>query len=534
MAALQLKSMAKILRVAQLDKAMNKAASETMNKMTDFSAIKMTALSQSMAKPTTKPAQPITKSALMAAVMAGVLGANLLIHQPAAAKTPAQTVRFAQVSVPDLADGDMASKGANANSDTASGTANDANTADGAEGDTSGVSLEALESEPNVLHGIDGLHQGRVPLNAISPNTLRTFVAAVDLVRREYPDEISDDKLFYHAINGMLQKVDRHAEFLDAKAFENLQSFTSGHVAGVGLTATWSAADNHWVISDVVADSSAAKAGVTMGDYLHQIGDITLDGAQTSNDVVQLLNGIVGTTVDITFSKAGRSKRSATLDRTEEEQSNIEILTHGGIVIVKLPVFQNTTRDQILQGLAQLNAVQGIVIDVRNNPGGVLESAVDVASLFMRNQIVTQVAGRGKEAQILRTNRSPLLDEIPVIVLQNRYSASASEVLASSLQTAKRALVVGETSYGKGSVQSIIPIGDEQAIKLTTAHYLTPDGKQIDGVGVMPDVEFSALSNDSVGAPFASNIDSWLSQAINIMEQGKLDEGIEFAPVGGF
>lgn len=396
-------------------------------------------------------------------------------------------------------------------------------------GDVSEIDLGVLDSQPNVLHGIDGLHQGRVPLNAISPNTLKTFVSVVDLVRREYPDYKNDDELFYHAINGMLTKVDSHAEFLDAKAFNNLQSFTTGNVGDVGITAVWQEDAGRWVVTKVEAESSATKAGIAIGDYLYQIGDVRLTGSQTQNDVAQLLSGILNTKVDVTFSKAGRSKLTKTLERAHSTQSNIEILVRDGIVIVKLPVFQTNTREQILNGVSSAGIpVQGMIIDVRNNPGGVLDSAVDVASLFMRNEIVTQVEGRHGIERVMHTSGSPLLDEIPLLILQNRYSASAAEVLASGLQTQGRALILGEASYGKGSVQSIIPIGDNQAVKLTTAHYITATGEKIDKIGVKPDVTFPQVDHQD------ELIDEWLERALTIMQEGKLTTGVEFAPVGGF
>lgn len=396
--------------------------------------------------------------------------------------------------------------------------------------DKSKINLEVLDSQPNVLHGIDGLHQGGVPLNAISPNTLKTFVSVVDLIRREYSDDKNDDELFYYAINGMLTKVDSHAEFLNADAFANLQSFTTGKVADIGITATWRENIGYWVVTKAIPNSAAVMAGIDVGDYIHQIGDVRLGVNQSQNDVAQLLNGIQGTKVDVVFSKAGRSKTTKTIERTHSTQSSIEVFVKDGIVIVKLPVFQTNTREQILNGISAVGVpVQGIIIDVRNNPGGVLDSAVDVASLFMRNQIVTQVEGRGGIERVMHTTGSALLDEIPVIILQNRYSASAAEVLASGLQTQKRALVLGETSYGKGSVQSIIPIGDNQAVKLTTAHYLTATGAKIDKIGVKPDVAFTKVDQQD-----DATRDEWLEQALAIMQKGKLATGVEFAPVGGF
>lgn len=395
--------------------------------------------------------------------------------------------------------------------------------------------LDVLDSKPNTLHGIEGLHQGRIPLGAVSPNTLKTFVSVVDLVRRDYVEEVSDEMLFKNAMRGMLTGLDSHAEFLDEAAFANLQSFTLGNVANIGLSAVWQPNENHWVVSRVNDGSSAQRLGVKEGDYLHQVGETKIDETQSENDVLQLLNGIAGTQVDIVVSSAGRNKRRLSVQRNEVVKSHVEMRVVGDVAVIKLPVFQNNTRQQILESLGRVGIpISGVILDVRNNPGGVLESAGAVASLFMRNQTIVQVAGRQGVERELKTEGSPLLIDLPVIVLQNRYSASASEVLTSSLQAQKRALIVGETSYGKGSVQSVIPIGDGQAVKMTTAHYLTADGKRIDGVGVVPDVAFDDKPTSAATSDTMVMGDAWLSQALILMSSAKLPVGVDFAPVGGF
>lgn len=378
--------------------------------------------------------------------------------------------------------------------------------------------LDALDVAPNHLYGIDGLHSGRVPLNTISPTTLKTFVQVVDLMRREYIESVDDEMLFYHAIHGMLNRVDRNAEFLDATAFANLSSFTTGNVAGVGLKAVWRSQDAHWVVTEVTADSPAKSVGINVGDYLHQIGDIKLNQSQTENDIIQLLSGIAGSSVDITYSRAGRSKQSANVIRNQAQKSSIEVFVQNDIAVIKLPVFQNNTRQDMIDRLALVEGqVRGVVIDLRNNPGGVLDSAAEVASLFMRKQVVTQVQNRSGIERVIETHGSPVLESMPVIILQNRYSASAAEVLASALQTHGRAMIVGETSYGKGSVQSVIPLGSNQGIKMTTAHYLTPNGKKIDKIGVVPDVSFKPPSNDSQD-------DEWLRLSLDLMERVKTNQ----------
>lgn len=311
----------------------------------------------------------------------------------------------------------------------------------------------------------------QVSLNAISPETLKTFVAVVDLVRREYVDTVNDEELFNNAMSGMLTKLDSHAEFLDAEAYENLRAFTEGDVGDVGIKVMYRPKAGYWVVTEVLNDSPADKKGIAVGDYLHQVDEFKLDDDRQSNDVEQILTGIAGTQVDIVTSKAGRRKHTTTLQRNNNHPQVIETRLVDGLAVIKLPAFQNNSREKLLQGLISLESpVSGILLDMRDNPGGVLTSAVSVASLFMADTDVVQVRGRQDDSRVLSTQGAAILKPLPVVVLQNRYSASAAEVLASSLQAQKRATIVGEVSYGKGSVQSVIPLNDEQAVKLTVAN----------------------------------------------------------------
>lgn len=379
------------------------------------------------------------------------------------------------------------------------------------------------QGDPSALDESDEVYSdipdevAQVSLSAISPETLKTFVAAVDLVRREYIDPVNDEELFNNAMSGMLTKLDSHAEFLDAEAYENLRAFTQGDVGDIGLQAEYQPEVGYWVVTQVIADSPADTKGIAVGDYLHQIDEFKLDEYKQSNDVKQLLNGIAGTQVDLVTSKAGRRKHTVTLQRNNSHPQTIGIRLIDKMAVIKLPAFQDNSREQILQSLTSLDApVAGILLDLRDNPGGVLTSAVKVASLFMTDTDVVQVESRQKPLRVLSTQGNALLKPLPVVILQNRYSASAAEVVASSLQTQKRAAIVGEVSYGKGSVQSVLPLNDEQAIKLTVAHYLTATGKDIDKIGVQPDVILSG------------NESTWEQQALEILSQQVNSSGIRF------
>lgn len=375
----------------------------------------------------------------------------------------------------------------------------------------------ALNDESDIINTDIPAEVAQVSLKAISPETLKTFVAVVDLVRREYVDTVNDEELFSNAMSGMLTKLDSHAEFLDAEAYENLRAFTEGDVGDIGIKVQYQPKVGYWMITEVVDGSPADKKGIAVGDYLHQVDEFKLGEDEESNDIEQLLTGIAGTQVDVVTSKAGRRKHTTTLQRNHNHPQVIETRLVDGMAIVRLPAFQNNSREKLLQGLIDLDApVKGVLLDMRDNPGGVLASAVSVASLFMTNTDVVQVKGRQSDSRTLSTQGAALLDSMPVVVLQNRYSASAAEVLAGSLQAQKRATILGEVSYGKGSVQSVIPLNDEQAVKLTVAHYMTASGKKIDGVGVAPDVTLTG------------NESTWEQQALDLLRQKALPSGVRF------
>ena len=357
----------------------------------------------------------------------------------------------------------------------------------------------------------------KVSLNAISPETLKTFVAVVDLVRREYVDAVNDEELFNNAMSGMLTKLDSHAEFLDAEAYENLRAFTEGDVGDIGIKVDYQQEVGYWVITEVVDDSPADKKGIAVGDYLHQVGEFKLDEDKESNDIEQLLTGIAGTQVDIVTSKLVAASTRPHYSVIIATPQIIETELVDGIAMIKLPAFQNNSREKLLEGFINLESpVTGILLDMRDNPGGVLTSAINVASLFMEDADVVQVQARQDGSRVLSTKGDAILKRLPMVVLQNRYSASAAEVLASSLQAQKRATIVGEVSYGKGSVQSVVPLNDEQAVKLTVANYMTAAGGKIDGIGVKPDVTLSGSES------------TWEQQALDLLKARVLETGIRF------
>ena len=329
----------------------------------------------------------------------------------------------------------------------------------------------------------------QVALGAVSPVTVEKFVKMIDIIRQNYVTNVDDEALFANAMAGTLVALDPYSEYLDANAFENLRLFTEGDIGSIGVSVSFHADVDSWVFDDVLPNSPAAKAGVQRGNYLHQINDNKLDSTRTSQDVDQLLTGIAGTTARLLVSDKGRRKHLVVVQRTLLQQQAMSTNIINGAAATQIPVFQNSTQQQFLMALTKLNQPFSVlVLDLRNNPGGVLSAANDIASLFMNDKVVVQIKNRQGIQEVMRTHGKAQFADLPLVVVQNRYSASAAEVLASALQNNQRAKVYGETSYGKGSIQSIVPINDSEAVKLTVAHYYSSKGEKIDGVGVKPDV----------------------------------------------
>ncbi|MDN3441662.1 S41 family peptidase [Psychrobacter sp. APC 3279] len=458
----------------------------------------------------------VASKVLQPAILIGVLGCAISVNAQAAVgastnnDNPTNGLQLISLNADEIADENDA--------DNLSNIADMLDVADEPDDSIDSVPDEsALTDDADDIDMEIPAEVAQVSLNAISPETLKTFVAVVDLVRRQYVDAVNDEELFSNAMSGMLTKLDSHAEFLDAEAYENLRAFTEGDVGDIGIKVNYRPEAGYWVVTEVIDDSPADKKGIAVGDYLHQVDEFKLDDGRQVNDVEQLLTGIAGTQVDIITSKAGRRKHTTTLQRNNSHPQIIETKLVDGIAIVKLPAFQNNSREKLLEGLINLNApISGILLDMRDNPGGVLTSAVSVASLFMDDTDVVQVQARQNKSRVLSTQGDAILKPLPLVVLQNRYSASAAEVLASSLQAQKRATIIGEVSYGKGSVQSVIPLNDEQAVKLTVANYMTAAGKQIDEIGVEPDVTLSGSEN------------TWEQQALELVKARALDSGIRF------
>lgn len=322
---------------------------------------------------------------------------------------------------------------------------------------------------------------------------LRTFTRVYDHVRNGYVDEIDDAQLLEYAIKGMIAELDPHSAYLDKEAFADLQASTSGEFGGIGLEVS---IDEGFVkVVTPIDDSPSARAGIISGDIVIRIDDKPVKGMDLTK-AVNLMRGPKNSPIKITVMRDGADQPidfELVRDIIKVQSVRTRILDQDYFYI-RLAQFQLDTGKDVAKKLRdQLKKhpeTKGVILDLRNNPGGVLQSSVEVADAFLDGGQVVYTQGRLDNSNIsYNAEVGDLTNNLPLIVLINDGSASASEIVAGALQDHKRAVIMGTRSFGKGSVQSVIPISNDRAIKLTTALYYTPNGRSIQAQGIEPDVD---------------------------------------------
>ncbi|WP_417580959.1 S41 family peptidase [Nitrincola sp.] len=320
---------------------------------------------------------------------------------------------------------------------------------------------------------------------------LRLFAEVFDRIKSAYVEPVSDKKLLEDAIRGMLSGLDPHSAYLDAQAFENLQVHTSGQFGGLGIEVGLQ--DGFIRVIAPIDDTPAQRAGIQAGDLITKIGDESIQGVSL-NEAVDKMRGKIGTPVTLTLMREGIEKPfELTLERASISVTSVRHrLLETGYGMIRVSQFQNNTAEQLTRSIDALRAMgelKGLVLDLRNNPGGVLQAAVQVSDAFLSEGLIVYTDGRlpNSELSFSATPETPAGD-IPLVVLINAGSASASEIVAGALQDHRRAIVMGTDSFGKGSVQTILPVSVDRGVKLTTARYYTPNGRSIQADGIRPDV----------------------------------------------
>ena len=319
------------------------------------------------------------------------------------------------------------------------------------------------------------------------------FGEVMERAKLNYVEEVSDKKLIESAINGMLTSLDPHSSYLDADSFNYMSEQTKGKFGGLGIEVTM---DNGLVkVVSPIDDTPAAKAGIKAGDYITNINGETVVG-MSLNDAVSKMRGKVGEKVKLSIRRVNSKPIELTIKRQEIKiQSVKNEIKEDSIVYIRISSFTEDVDKSVSEAITKAkkklkNKLLGIVIDVRNNPGGLLDQAVDVSDLFLEKGEIVSTRSRN-EADTVKymANEGDIAKGLPIVVIINEGSASASEILAGALQDHHRAIILGEKSFGKGSVQTVIPLRDYGAMRLTTARYYTPSGRSIQAKGIEPDVE---------------------------------------------
>ena len=343
------------------------------------------------------------------------------------------------------------------------------------------------------------------------------FGEVLEKINREYIDEINQSESMDSAINGLLQSLDPYSSYMSPEILEEMQTETSGEFGGLGIEVSMEAGVVK-VISPI-DDTPASKAGIKAGDYIVKINDTQVQGKSLS-EAVDLMRGPVGSSIELTVRRRGE-KKALTFNITREIieiQSVKSELLEENIGYIRLTSFNENSSDQIEKQIKKLKKnknLSSFILDLRNNPGGLLNQAIRISDFFLENgEIVSTKSRKKSDNRKWFAKKGDITDGKTLLVLINYGSASASEIVAGALKDHKRAIVVGENSYGKGSVQSIIPLKNRGAIRLTVAKYYLPSGKSISEVGVRPDIE---VNEEGDNFKIRTDTDNQLNYAIKLL-----------------
>jgi len=355
---------------------------------------------------------------------------------------------------------------------------------------------------------------------------LRTFSDVFGRIKNDYVVDVDDKELIENAIRGMLSGLDPHSSYLDAEQFTELQVGTTGQFGGLGIEVGM---ENGFVkVIAPIDDTPAQRAGVQSGDLVIRLDDTPVKG-MTLNEAVKVMRGEPGSDIELTIVREGLDqplKITITRDVIKVKSVRARML-EPGFGYLRISQFQSKSAENMVDAIDDLKKenkgpLEGLVLDLRNNPGGVLNGAVAVSDAFLKKGMIVYTEGRIADSR-LRFNATPddVIDGAPLVVLVNQGSASASEIVAGALQDHKRAIIVGVKTFGKGSVQTILPLSSNSALKLTTARYYTPSGRSIQAEGITPDIELESIEVASIERNIEPLTEADLS---GHLENGKSDK----------
>jgi len=329
--------------------------------------------------------------------------------------------------------------------------------------------------------------------------TVRTLSEVFGKIKNNYVEDVDDKVLLENAIRGMLTGLDPHSSYLDTKAFEELRVGTTGEFGGLGIVVGM---ENGFVkVISPIDDTPAARAGVKAGDLIIRLDEVPVKGMGL-DEAVKIMRGKPGSEIVLTIVRTGRdTPLTITIERDRIRVKSVKSRTLApGYAYVRITQFQERTGSDLRKALSKLRKenkgeIKGLVLDLRNNPGGLLDAAISVSNAFLSKGVIVSVKGRTSDNK-LEQSATPgdLLKGVPIITLVNEGSASASEIVAGALQDHKRAIIMGQKTFGKGSVQTVLPLGNKSALKITTARYYTPSKRSIQAQGIEPDIVLDHLT----------------------------------------
>ena len=370
----------------------------------------------------------------------------------------------------------------------------------------------------------------RAPSHSLTPEQARLLAEVMQRVKRDYVEPIDDAQLIEKAIRGMVADLDRHSAFLDAEEYQDIRVSTSGRYSGVGLEV--SKDDDRILVISPIDGTPASRAGVEAGDEIIEIDGVSvaLDGF---DDTIDMLRGRPGTPVTLVVRRQDfDDPLTFHLTRQKIQVASVRHdVLDDTVGYLRLSQFNDTTPDEASRAIDAMidasqdatgNMLTGLILDLRNNPGGILDSAVGVSDLFLDAGTIVSAEGRTPESRFTRrANEGDILDGAPIVVLVNAGSASGSEIVAGALQDHDRATIVGTRTFGKGLVQTVMPLSRGRAIKLTTSRYFTPSGDSINETGVMPDVLVEGARGfgyASLGTTPDRESDPQLAEALSLLQ----------------
>ena len=347
---------------------------------------------------------------------------------------------------------------------------------------------------------------------------LDLFSDVLETLNNEYVDQVDENKVLDAAINGMLQSLDPYSSYMSPENFRNMNAETKGEFGGLGIEITMQAGLVK-VISPIEG-TPADKAGIKAGDFIIRINDTQVKGLNLF-EAVSMMRGKVGTKINLVIRRENvDDELKFTLTRgiikIREVSAEVKLNSIG---YIRLRAFNQKSHNQLKEKIKSFKSkrLNGYILDLRNNPGGLLSQAIKISDMFLDSGEIVSTKGRDKtDIKIFNAKKGDIIDGLPLIVLINKGSASASEIVSGALKDHKRAIILGETSFGKGSVQSIIPLTNRGALRLTTAKYYLPSGSSISEVGVSPDI--TVKEKDKKEFRINTDTDNQLKYAINLLK----------------